>query len=380
MDLNNFKYIVVGAGFFGATIAERIAQELKAKVLVIEKRNHTGGNSHSEIDAETGIEYHKYGSHIFHTSNRQVWAYINRFSRFSNYRHRVFANQAGRVYAFPINLSTVNDFFAQALRPYEVEPFLRQKGEIQNISDPQNFYEKAISSIGISLYEAFIEGYTKKQWQTDPRNLPPGLFDRLIIRKNYLNDYFDDPFQGIPSQGYGALFRELLNHKRITVRTGIDFFDLAPSIPGETLIIFSGPIDRYFNYQHGKLGWRTLQFERRVYAYEDFQGTAVMNYADEAVPYTRTHEFRHYHPERQIANKTLVFREYPKPVGVSNTPYYPNNTRQDRKLLERYHAAAAQIPNVLFGGRLGSYCYLNMDEAIANAFHLFENRIQPLSA
>ena len=257
MDWQNLKYLVVGSGFFGATIAERIASQLNEKVLVIDKRSHIGGNCYSEIDGATGIEYHKYGTHIFHTSNEIVWNYINQFTGFNGYRHQVLTTSHNKVYQMPINLETINSFYNLSLKPFEVEDFLRNEIASDYIETPVNFEDKAINLVGRKLYETFIKGYSKKQWGQDPKRLPVDLLNRLPFRKNYDESYYQSKWQGIPDSGYTSLFKKMLSHKNIDVLLNIDFFDIRSNINPDTRVIYSGPIDAYFNYCYGKLEWRT---------------------------------------------------------------------------------------------------------------------------
>lgn len=377
MDFKNLKYLVVGSGFFGSVIAERIAADKKERVLVVEKRGHIGGNSFSEDDPETGIECHVYGTHIFHTSNRAVWEYVNRFGGFNHYRHRVLSRYGGRVYSMPINLATINSFYGSDKGPSEAEEFLKAEASKENIRNPSNLEEKAVSMIGRPLYEAFVRGYTVKQWGTDPKDLPAGIITRLPLRFNYKDDYFDDPWQGIPVDGYGALFDKILRHERIDVLLGTDYFDIRHMVPEDCLTVYTGPLDRFFEYRFGALGWRTLAFEREACPVKDFQGTSVMNYAEASVPYTRIHEFRHLHPERRYADSaTTIYREYSRDGSGGSDPYYPINTARDRDMLKLYTECAERTPNTVFGGRLGSYRYLDMDKAIESALSTYDDVIK----
>jgi UDP-galactopyranose mutase len=377
MEFQNLKYLVVGAGFFGSVIAERIAEDKGERVVVIDKREHIGGASFSEVDAETGIEYHKYGSHIFHTSIEKVWQYINRFCTFNSYRHKVLTTYDNKVYQMPINLETINAFYGLNLTPAEAESFIKSEIDKEQTSNPTNLEEKAISLIGKPLYEAFIKGYTTKNWGTDPKNLPAGIITRLPVRFNYKSDYFDDPWQGIPVQGYGELFKNILAHRNIDLYPDTDFFTIRHLIPSDCFIVYTGRLDQFFEYKYGVLGWRTLTFEREVYQVDDFQGTAVMNYAEASIPYTRTHEFKHFHEERKYAHEsTLILREYPKELADGDDAYYPINTPKDKKTYQRYQEEVQKTKNVIFGGRLAEYRYLNMDQTIARALKTYEEKIK----
>jgi len=378
MDLENIKYLVVGAGFFGSVIAERIAEDKGERVVVIDKRDHIGGTSYSESDRETGIEYHKYGSHIFHTSIEDVWKYINRFDKFNSYRHKVLTSYDKKIYQMPINLETINAFYGVSLQPSEAEKFIKSEVEKENIKTPTNLEDKAISLIGRPLYEAFIKGYTIKHWGTDPKNLPPEIITRLPVRFHYKSDYFDDPWQGIPIEGYGQLFQRMLTHKNIDLYTNTDFFSIRHLIPSDCCIIYTGRVDQFFGYKHGELGWRTLSFEREVYQFDDYQGTAVMNYAEGSIPYTRTHEFKHLHEERNYSReRTLIFREYSKEPAKDDDPYYPMNTPTDKDIHAKYQEEIEKNENVIFGGRLAEYRYLNMDQTIASALKTYDEKIEP---
>jgi UDP-galactopyranose mutase len=376
-DLRAADLVVVGSGFFGLTVAERIAEQFGKRVLVLELRDHLGGNAYSEIEPSTGIEVHRYGAHLFHTSNERVWNYVNRFTSFTGYQHRVFTVSKGRVYPMPINLATICEYFGQHFSPSEARDLVRQQAAEVGDEAPDNLEQKAIASIGRPLYEAFVRGYTEKQWQTDPRELPADVISRLPVRYTFDNRYFNDKYEGLPVDGYTAWLERMAAHPNITVRLNSDFFDLRSQIPAGTPIVYTGPLDRYFDYAEGELGWRTLDFEQEVLEIGDFQGTPVMNYADPDVPWTRIHEFRHFHPERTgyPEDRTVIVREYSRAAGRDDEPYYPVNTEQDRAVLARYRDRAAAEPDVYFGGRLGTYKYLDMHMAIASAFTLVDNEL-----
>ncbi|WP_409330492.1 UDP-galactopyranose mutase [Trujillonella humicola] len=373
--------VVVGSGFFGLTVAERVATQLDKRVLVIDRRDHIGGNAYSAPEPETGIEVHVYGAHLFHTSNERVWRYVNQFTEFTGYQHKVFTTYAGQTYSFPMNLLTLCQYFGKSFTPDEARALVaEQAGEIDT-ANASNLEEKAVSLIGRPLYEAFVRGYTKKQWQTDPTELPAAVIARLPVRYTFDNRYFNDTYEGLPVDGYTAWLERMADHPNIEVRLSTDYFDVRDDLPADVPTVFTGPIDKYFGYEAGELGWRTLDFETEVLPIGDFQGTPVMNYADEDVPYTRIHEFRHFHPERQYpSDKTVVVREYSRFAEPGDEPYYPINTPEDRAKLERYRELAtkeAAEKRVLFGGRLGTYKYLDMHMAIGSALSMFDNRIRP---
>ncbi len=373
-----YDLVVVGSGFFGLTVAERVATELGKRVLVLERRDHLGGNAWSEREPTTGIEVHRYGAHLFHTSNARVWEYVNRFTDFTGYQHRVFSVFKGRVYPMPINLGTICEFFGQHLTPDEARALVREQASEVDTGEAANLEEKAISLIGRPLYEAFVRGYTQKQWQTDPRDLSADIITRLPVRYTFDNRYFSDTFEGLPRDGYAAWLARMAESPLIDVRTGVDFFDVRADLPSSAPIVYTGPLDRYFDYAEGALAWRTLDFEQEVLPIGDFQGTSVMNYADEDIPWTRIHEFRHFHPERDHPDdRTVIVREYSRAASPGDEPYYPVNAASDRDRLERYRLRARAAQGVLFGGRLGTYKYLDMHMAIASALTIVDNVLVP---
>jgi len=371
--------VIAGSGFFGLTIAERCANELGLRVVVVERRPHIGGNAYSEPEPETGIEIHRYGAHLFHTSNAQVWEYANRFTAFTGYQHRVFSIYKGRVYPLPINLATICEYFGAAMSPAEARALIAEQAAEVEAGQAVNLEQKAVSLIGRPLYEAFIRGYTFKQWQTDPVDLPPEIITRLPVRYTFNNRYFSDTFEGLPADGYTAWLERMADHPKIEVRLGTDFSALRADAAGNVPVVYTGALDAYFGYAAGDLGWRTLDFELEVLATGDFQGTPVMNYADADVPFTRIHEFRHFHPERDWypKDKTVIMREFSRFAGRGDEPYYPINTAADRERLLAYREMAAREPGVLFGGRLGTYKYLDMHMAIGSALTMFDNRLRP---
>jgi UDP-galactopyranose mutase len=377
-----YDLVVVGSGFFGLTIAERAASELGKRVLVLERRAHIGGNAYSEPEPETGIEIHRYGAHLFHTSNERVWEYVNRFTAFTGYQHRVFARVADQVYSFPMNLGLINQFFGKAHTPDEARALIAEQAGEFDTATAKNLEEKAISLVGRPLYEAFVKGYTAKQWQTDPTQLDTGIINRLPVRYTFDNRYFNDTHEGLPVDGYTAWLEKMADHPGIEVRLDVDYFDVRDAIPAGTPTVYTGPLDRYFGNSEGELSWRTLDFEQEVrHDTGDFQGTSVMNYNDQDVPYTRIHEFRHFHPERDYPkDKTVIVREYSRFAEPGDEPYYPVGTPEDRAKLTRYRELARKETannNVLFGGRLGTYKYLDMHMAIGSALTMFDNRIAP---
>ena len=375
--------VVVGSGLFGLTIAEQAATELGLKVALLDRRSHIGGNAYSEKEKQTGIEVHRYGAHLFHTSNERVWEYVNRFTEFTNYVHRVYTRHNGVVYPMPINLGTINQFFNAAYSPAEAKALIaEQAGELAG-TDPQNLNDKGISLIGRPLYEAFIKHYTAKQWQTPPEELPASIISRLPVRYTYDNRYFNDKYEGLPVDGYATWLERMAAHPNIEVHLNTDFFEPGhqysrENVLGQIPVVYTGPVDRYFDYAEGDLSWRTIDLEEEVLPIEDFQGCSVMNYPDADVPFTRIHEFRHFHPERDYTkDATVIMREYSRFANKGDEPYYPVNTSVDREKLLAYRDLAKGENNVLFGGRLGTYKYLDMHMAIGAALSMFDNKIRP---
>jgi UDP-galactopyranose mutase len=370
--------IVVGSGFYGLTIAQQAVDRLGLKVKVLERRNHIGGNAYSEFDTETGIEVHKYGSHLFHTSNERVWEYVNRFTAFNNYQHLVWAKHKDELYPMPINLDTINQFFKKNFDSDQAQDFIQGQLHVDEASSASNLEDRAIALIGQPLYEAFIKGYTEKQWQTDPKLLPADVINRLPMRFTTEHRYFNDTYEGLPLGGYTAWLENMADHPNIEVVLNQDFFDLKSDLVGQVPIIYTGAIDRYFDYQFGELGWRTLDFESEILETGNFQNTSVVNYADLDVDFTRIHEYRHLHPEREYQNeKTIISREYSRFALRDDEPYYPVNTENDRKKLLHYRELMDNESNLWFGGRLGTYQYLDMHMAIASALTTFDNDIAP---
>lgn len=380
----NCDIVVVGSGLFGLTIARQCAEEKGLRVALVERRPHLGGNAYSHTDPDTGIEVHTYGAHLFHTSNQRVWDYVNRFTSFTNYVHRVFTTVNGEVYPMPVNLGTINQFFRAAYSPDQARELIRQQAAEVADTEVTDFESKGISLVGRPLFEAFFKGYTAKQWQTDPKQLPASIVSRLPVRYNYNSRYFNDTWEGLPTDGYAAWLERMADHPLIEVHLNTDFFDHSqrlskPRVVGKVPVVYTGPLDRYFDYSEGELTWRTLDFETEVVSTGDYQGTSVMNYGDEDVPYTRIHEFRHFHPERDYPkDRTVIAREYSRFASREDEPYYPVNTATDRERLAKYRQLAKAEDRVFFGGRLGTYQYLDMHMAIASALSMWDNQLLPL--
>ncbi|WP_036318690.1 UDP-galactopyranose mutase [Microbacterium sp. B24] len=374
--------LIVGSGFFGLTIAERAAAAGR-KVTVIDRRHHIGGNAYSENESTTGIEVHRYGAHLFHTSNATVWEYVNRFTTFTDYVHRVYSTHNGQVYSLPVNLHTINQFFQAAYTPDEARALVREQAGEFDVKTASNFAEKGIALVGRPLFEAFFAHYTAKQWQTSPEKLSGDIISRLPVRYNYDNRYFNDKWEGLPTDGYTAWIERMADHPNIDVKLNVDFFDESQplnkkAVVGHVPVVYTGPVDRYFDYVEGELAWRTLDFEEEVLSIGDFQGTSVMNYPDSDVPYTRIHEFKHFHPERKDVypvDKTVIMREYSRFATRDDEPYYPVNSTDDRAGLLAYRELQAGERDVYFGGRLGTYQYLDMHMAIGSALSMWNNSL-----
>jgi len=375
--LNLGELLVVGSGFYGLTLA-RLAAESGFSVQIIDKRAHLGGNAHSFIDAESGVEVHKYGSHLFHTSNKRVWDFVNRFTGFNDYRHTVKTVHNGEVFSMPINLGTISQFYRRHLSPSEAQELINTSSN--NYISGENFESKALSQIGPELYEAFIQGYTEKQWQVEPSKLPGSTFSRLPIRFDFNDRYFSDKWEGLPLLGYFGLIEAIADHPNIQVDLEVDYFSHKDWIRDSRVpVVFTGPLDQYFGNSFGRLGWRTLDFEFETLQIDDFQGTSVVNYADHQVPYTRIHEFKHLHPERKHRQGlTTIAFEFSRWSNPDDEPYYPVNSPADREALLAYRELARREENVFFGGRLGSYQYLDMHMAIASAITSFETELNPI--
>lgn len=365
--------VVAGAGIWGCTAA-RVLAEAGRHVLVLEKRPVVGGNVRCEIDSETGIEVHVYGSHIFHTHNEGVWSFVRRFVEFNGYQHKVLAKHAGKTYFLPLGLALVNQFYGLDLAPGELPGFIAKEAAKGGKVDCENFETLAISMIGRPLYDAFIREYTLKQWGCDPRNLSADIIKRLPVRASYDVNYFSDHRQGIPLSGYNSLFDRLLDHPNIALECGVDWLEWRKANAHGGLatlpVLYSGPIDALFGYKFGPLPWRSLRFERERVPVRDFQGTSVVNYTDADVPFTRIHEFKHYHPEDRAAMdaaSTIICREFPKTWEPGDEPYYPVDTPESRERLALYQTEAGKNRGLVVGGRLGEYRYYDMDRSVAAA-------------
>ena len=352
---------IVGAGFSGAVIARELAQS-GYSVEIFESRLHVAGNCHTERDLASDIMVHRYGPHIFHTDSEHVWRYLHRFSEFMPYINRVKTTTGGQVFSLPINLHTINQFFGKTFSPDQARAFIKTQTDL-SIESPQTFEEQALHLVGPDLYEAFFEGYTKKQWGCSPRMLPASILKRLPLRFNYDDNYFHHRYQGIPKDGYTAIVERILEDSRITVHLN-SFFKRRQAVQ-YAHVFYSGPIDGYFDYSLGRLGYRTLDFEE-IRSEGDYQGCAVMNYGDEIVPYTRISEHKHFSPW-ETHGKTVCYAEYSRACGEGDIPYYPIRLVAEQAMLKNYLDLASREKNISFVGRLGTYRYLDMDVTIAEA-------------
>jgi UDP-galactopyranose mutase len=357
------KIILVGAGLSGAVIGRKLA-EAGHEITIVDSRDHVGGNCHTERDAATGVMVHIYGPHIFHTDDEEVWNYVNSFETFMPYKNRVKTTSGGQVFSLPINLHTINQFYNKTMRPDEARAFIEEQADT-TITDPQTFEEQAQRFVGNDLYEAFFKGYTIKQWGVQPSERPASILKRLPVRFNYDDNYFFHKFQGMPENGYTKMIEAILDHPSITVHLGTTFTrDQADAYDH---VFYSGPLDGYFDFELGRLGYRTLDFER--FNYEgDYQGCAVMNYGEESVPFTRITEHKHFSPWESHEG-SVMYREFSRLAEPGDIPYYPIRQVEEKALLADYIELAEKTSGVTFVGRLGTYRYLDMDVTIREALN-----------
>lgn len=353
--------LLVGAGLSGAVIGRHLAKA-GHQVTIFEARDHVAGNCHTERDVETGVMVHVYGPHIFHTDDVEVWEYVNSFARFLPFKNRVKTTSQGQVFSLPINLHTINQFYGRTMRPDEARAFIKSQADT-TIMDPQTFEDQALHLMGRDLYEAFFKGYTIKQWGMSPCDLPASILKRLPVRFNYDDNYFFHRFQGMPEHGYTAMVEAILDHPRIAVHLNTPFSKKIATDYDH--VFYAGPLDGWFNYELGRLGYRTLDFKRFTYD-GDYQGCAVMNYGEETVPYTRITEHKHFSPWEEHAGSVL-YQEFSRSCGVDDIPYYPIRQVKEKALLAEYVARAEAETGVTFVGRLGTYRYLDMDATIREA-------------
>ena len=359
-----YDYLIVGAGLFGSIFARELTDK-GFKCLVIDKRNHIGGNCYTETIE--GINVHKYGPHIFHTSDDKVWKYINKFCEFNHFVNRPKVNYKGKIYSFPINLMTLYQIF-NVTTPQEAKDKLDSVKH--DIANPRNLEDCVLSQVGTDMYDIFIKGYTTKQWGMEPKLLPTSIIKRLPIRLNYDDNYFFDKYQGIPIGGYTQIFDKLLHN--IDVKLNVDYFEDKNYWDNQsTKVVYTGPIDRYYNYLFGKLDYRSLEFKTKIEDCDDFQGNAVVNYTDIETEYTRIIEHKHFEFGKQ--NKTVITEEYPRNEGE---PYYPINDSANNTRYDQYKELMKKDQNVIFGGRLADYKYYDMHQVIASALKRVQEEIK----
>ena len=352
-----YDYLIVGAGLYGSIFAYEM-NKIGKKCLVIDKRNHVGGNIYTE-ELE-GINVHKYGAHIFHTSNKEVWNYINQFCEFNNYINSPIANYKGEIYNLPFNMNTFNKLWG-VVTPTEAKEKIEEQKKEFGITEPKNLEEQAISLIGKDIYEKLIKGYTEKQWGRKATELPTFIIKRLPVRFTYDNNYFNDRYQGIPIDGYTKIIEKML--ERIDIKLNTNFFDNREYFENiADKIVFTGMIDEFYNYKFGRLEYRSLKFETEILDKENYQGNAVVNYTEREIPYTRIIEHKHFEFGKQ--EKTVITKEYPSEWKEGDEPYYPVNDEKNNKLYEKYKELADKEEKVIFGGRLGNYKYYDMDKVI----------------
>jgi UDP-galactopyranose mutase len=360
--MKQYDFIIIGCGFWGSVFAQQ-ALEAGKTVLLLDKRDHIGGNCYSYSLEDSPIIIHRYGTHIFHTRDREIWNYVQRFTEFNRYQHRVLALHKNRVYSMPINLGTINAFFQVNLKPGEVQEFLSARKT--PVEAPLNFEEKAIAQVGQELYDAFFKNYTIKQWGCDPRELPADIFSRLPVRESFFDSYYDDPYQGLPIEGYTPVFQRML--EGADLQLNVDFLEDRSYWERHcNRLVYTGPLDKFFENRYGLLTWRSIRLETEEKDIGDYQGTSVLNYTDSDVPFTRIHEPRHLHREKGYpSNMTVIMKEYA--LDDDEWPYYPVNFSSDREKAAHYRELAGKEKNVIFGGRLAEYRYLDMDQVIGSA-------------
>ena len=365
------RFLIIGAGFSGAVLANRLSEAIDCTIDIWDERSHIGGNCYTERDTETGIMVHKYGPHIFNTDKKEIWDFVNSFVEFRQYVHRVKAISGGKTYSFPINLETLHQFFQKKFTPEQAKEFLETLAD-KTITDPANFEEQALGFIGRELYEAFFYGYTKKQWGCEPVELPASILKRIPVRFNYDDNYHNNAYSGIPVKGYTDLFEKLIDKPAIRIHLNKKF-DTSSNVAGYDHIFYTGPIDAWFDFKYGRLGYRTVTFESAV-ADKDFQGTAQVNYCDEEVPYTRITEHKFFAPWEEH-DRTIYFKEYSKETGTGDIPYYPKRLQKDKEVLRKYRQDAEHLKRVSFLGRLATYRYMDMHHVIGEALEFSEKFI-----
>lgn len=362
------RFLIVGAGFSGCVLANRLTSIMDCDIDIWDERNHPGGNCHTQRDEQTGVMVHEYGPHIFNTDKKEIWDYVNSFGEFKPYVHRVKAVSKGKIYPLPVNLHTINQYFNKSFTPAEAQVFLETLAD-KSINEPTNFEEQALRFIGKDLYEAFFYGYTKKQWGCEPSQLPASILKRIPVRFNYDDNYHNNMYTGIPADGYTSVMQKMISHHNIHLTLNKKY-QTDTNTTGYRHVFYTGPLDAFFNFEFGRLGYRTVVFEKG-YAAGDYQGTTQMNYCDEAVPHTRITEHKHFTPWEHH-DKTIYFTEYSKETTSADVPYYPKRLSPDIELLKQYRARATGQDGVSFLGRLATYRYMDMHHVIGEAYRFAE--------
>jgi UDP-galactopyranose mutase len=363
-----YDYLIVGAGLYGATFA-RYAKDAGKSVLVIDKRDHIAGNIYTE--SIEGIQVHKYGAHIFHTNNKKVWDYVNRFAIFNRYTNSPVANYNGELYSLPFNMYTFNKMWG-VITPDQARAKIEEQKKAAGITEPKNLEEQAISLVGTDIYERLVKGYTEKQWGRPCSELPSFIIKRLPVRFTFDNNYFNALYQGIPVDGYTAMVENMLDG--IEIRLSTDFLKNKEELSSiAEKIVYTGPIDEYFDFCYGALSYRSIGFEHEILDTDNYQGNAVINYTDSKTPYTRIIEHKHFVFGNQP--KTIISKEYSREWSIGVEPYYPVNDDKNTSLYEKYKLLAQSESNVIFGGRLGLYRYFDMDAVIETAMEKAESEL-----
>ena len=358
-----YRYLIIGSGFSGCVLANCLIKNIDCRVDIRDEREHMGGNCHTSRDEETGIMVHHYGPHIFNTDKREIWDYVNSFGEFRPYVHRVKAQSKGKVYPLPVNLLTINQFFDKNFSPAEAKAFLETLGD-KSITEANNFEEQALKFIGKDLYKAFFYGYTKKQWGCEPTELPASILKRIPVRFNYDDNYHNNLYTGIPVDGYTAIMQKMIDHPNINLSLNTKFHP-CDDVSAYDHVFYTGPLDAYFNYSAGRLGYRTVTFEKH-YADNDHQGVSQMNFCDEEIPYTRVAEHKHFTPWEDH-ERTVYFKEFSKETGAGDLPYYPKRLAADKEILMQYRKQATSLKGISFLGRLATYRYMDMHHVIGEA-------------
>lgn len=367
-----YRYLIIGSGFSGCVLAHQLANQLDCQVEIWDEREHLAGNCHTSRDEQTNIMVHRYGPHIFNTDKKEIWDFVNSFGEFRPYVHRVKAMSKGKVYSLPVNLFTINQFYNKNFGPREAKEFLKSQAD-KTIVEAKNFEEQALQFIGEDLYKAFFYGYTKKQWGCEPSELPASILRRIPVRFNYDDNYHNNIYTGIPVDGYTAIMEKMIDHPGIKVSLNKKF-QPKDDVSKYDHVFYTGPLDAYFDHTEGRLGYRTVTFEKYI-ADGDFQGLSQMNFCDEDVPFTRIAEHKHFTPW-ETHEQTIYFKEFSKETGEDDLPYYPKRLAADKQILDKYRAKANTLKGISFLGRLATYRYMDMHHVIGEAIDFSAKFIQ----